>query len=768
MYRSLCIVFVMVNFSFCIKITRQDIIKAREEQCCCGAERCVSHLRLHTAPNQKDVCVRVRLCAVLPLGNETLKINFRNLEAADAYTVLIWKRNHSILWNSTNDEQFCQPHKVKIQIRYKTASQSCWILRYVSGFLTQPGQKVDVSVYRQNEMLTSAEHITPDPVPKANITVDNLAKHFTVRLKADKTLKISLCYNHSNPECEELTYFGLIDPQVNQTVNLSFPYLLPCVCVQLWYTGIDTKRNTQCPLKDTTLPRGGDILSSSSARVLGSVLHWEPVCRSDHSNPTVSLCWLIHEKSTQCVPASNAALLGTNRKYNVSAVDKHPQMCVKFSLNGSYKIFCPFESEDGSEWSATVVPGSLHLHVQLTSNIAASFAAQLCVTERGTCVPQGDVLTHHVDGDGRKAELSVPFSFLSSGLCVQVWHLDLQGRRIICPDYTHRRWGLIIGTVLSLLAVTTLLFCTACYVVKRTMSAWRCAKRRPLLLVCSSDDTAHITAVCSLAFGLQEELSVDIRLAQWAHCRSQSSLTQLGPQPWLYGQCRAVQKAGGIVLIAWSLDAYHAYLRWKKSHSIIKSKWTSKVFNTGIYREVEGWCEDKEKMCYDEEWLKKLRSSSSITAPVLNAALSCLWTGIHSDSHGQGFGLVCFQGLNSSSHIPKHLSCVQKYHLPRDLSSLIHDLDGSRDGIDKSMGNGRCWPRFLSKGLSFFASRQLASRLEVKLPVSDGYNSKNLPQKKKRKKFKQKKCEIKVVASILSTKKSLKKSGAAELLGAHL
>lgn len=49
-----------------------------------------------------------------------------------------------------------------------------------------------------------------DPVPKAEITVDILAKHFTVRVKADNVLKILLCYKHQNKECEQLTYFGLV------------------------------------------------------------------------------------------------------------------------------------------------------------------------------------------------------------------------------------------------------------------------------------------------------------------------------------------------------------------------------------------------------------------------------------------------------------------------------------------------------------------------------------------------------------------------------
>lgn len=265
---------------------------------------------------------------------------------------------------------------------------------------------------------------------------------------------------------------------------------------------------------------------------------------------------------------------------------------------------------------------------------------------------------------------------------------------------------------------------------------------------------------------------MDVRLAQWAHCRSQPSVAQLGPQPWLYGQCQAVQRAGGVILIAWSLDAHHNYLRWRKSHSVLKKNRSSRVCNTAMYSEVEGGCEDRE-MCNDEELIEKPSNPSSITSAVFNAALSCLWTGIHSDSHGQGFGLVYFQSLNTNSHIPKPIRCVQKYCLPRDLSSLVHDLGSSRNGIEKRQGNKQCRPRLISKGLSFFASRQLASRLAVKLPVPNRDGSKNPLSRKikgntKQKTVKQKKKHRKVVSSVLSRNECLKKKSTADLLRANL
>ncbi|XP_058641557.1 uncharacterized protein LOC131546191 isoform X2 [Onychostoma macrolepis] len=747
------VVLLFVSFKWSVSVL--DRVRVRQEWS--GPERELPELRLWTLRWQDllDVCVRVRLSVRPLVANESLLIELSDSETGDSNTLFMWNQSNTLRWISSSGEPLFQPRKAKIQKHVKnvTSHQAFWNVRY-DCFPAQPGSTVSVSVHSHGHVLISTSYLventdTDDPVPKASVTVDEHAKHFTVRMDTDRgEVEMSLCYKNSHAVCEVFDS-DKTDLKV-KTFNLSFPYLIPCVCVQLWFPGTDSRRNTQCPLKERALPHGGDILSSSSVRVRGSVLEWKPLCPADQSDPSVSLCWLIHMQNSYCVPAPNTTLHRTKLQYNVSAVDKHPQMCVKFSLNGSGRVFCPFESEGRSEWSVVVVPGSLHLLLHLSSSIAASFAAQLCTREGETCLSQGNVISRRVDGGATEAELSVPFPFLSSGLCAQVWRLDLHGRRISCPDFAHRRWGLITGTALTLLAAVTVLLCITCYLVKKSTSVWRSAERHPVLLVCSSNDAAHVAAVCSLASGLQGELLMDVRLAQWA-----SSLAHLGPVPWLYGQCQAVQKAGGLVLIAWSPDAQQAFLRQAKSDRVAGSEFSE----TGLYSAVE---EEEQKYC-DGEWMENPVESSSITAPVLNAALSCLWTGIHSDGHGRGFGLVCFQGLNNSSsstYIPKQLRCVPKYCLPKDLSSLLHNLGEPT----RAQGSVRCWPRLLSKALSFFMWRQLAPRLKAGLPApSVPKCSRKSVSGTKRKTWKQKKRRIK---ACLSRKECSKKHSAPELLGA--
>uniref|UniRef100_A0A8C2L7W3 SEFIR domain-containing protein n=1 Tax=Cyprinus carpio TaxID=7962 RepID=A0A8C2L7W3_CYPCA len=514
-------------------------------------ERQLPELRLSTLHLQ-DMCVRVRLSVQTLLVNETLVIKFSDSETGDSDTLLMQIYSNTIRWSRSSGDQL---HTARIQMRELTSHQAFWTVRY-DCFPTQPGSTISVSVHTHSHQLISAHHVVEHTVPKASVTVDEHAKRFTVRMETAQRVRMSLCYKPSHAECFQITHLPETDPTLHPSVDLKLPYLVPCICVQ-------------------------------------------------------------------------------------------------------------------------------------------------------------------------------------------VWRLDLRGRRIICPDFTHRRWGLITGTAVTLLAAVTVLVCIMYYLVKRRTSVWRSAERRPVLLVCSSDDAAHVAAVCSLASGLQGELLMDVRLAQWG-----SSLAQLGPVPWLYGQCQAVQKAGGLVLIAWSPDAHQAFLRRAKSDWVAGSQFSE----TGLYSAAE----EEEQKCCDGEWMEKPVESSSITAPVLDAALCCLWTGLHSDGHARGFGLVCFQGLNnnsSSTYIPKQLRCVPKYCLPKDLSSLIHDLADSWDGSGEAQGSGRCWPRLLSKALSFFMSRQLAPRLEAGLPGPGLPKSSRKSVKSKRKTRRQKKRRSKVVSACLSRQK---------------
>ncbi|KAL0185625.1 hypothetical protein M9458_017295, partial [Cirrhinus mrigala] len=110
---------------------------------------------------------------------------------------------------------------------------------------------------------------------------------------------------------------------------------------------------------------------------------------------------------------------------------------------------------------------------------------------------------------------------------------------------------------------------------------------RPVLLVCSSNDTAHVAAVCGLASGLQGELFMDVRLAHplWL------SWDPVGPP-----------------------DAHQAFLRWRK-------RWVAGS-ETGLYSALE----KKEQMCCDEEWMEKPLPCSPPPSPVCGREYAAITT----------------------------------------------------------------------------------------------------------------------------------------------
>ncbi|KAB5567663.1 hypothetical protein PHYPO_G00235490 [Pangasianodon hypophthalmus] len=670
-----------------------------------------------------DACVHLHL-RIKPLSaNKTLRIEFTELAIRNFRTLLIWRGRHgnnTIRWKHLFDDR-----SRKVRIRNLSSinkhldvrRERVWELQYKC-FMAQVGYTVHVVVYDFNRTLITDSYTVKRPpgvassflpledkVPVYKVTLDISAKRFIVDMEAGQKVNVRLCYENKAVCNGKIS--NMINTDLNRTVTLNFPYLVPCLCVQMYYTAVDARRHTTCPLKDKILPGGGEVLSSSSLQLFGSsLLKWKHLCPSVQFEPAVSLCWQHTRNHSHCVSVQNSTLHMTDLKYNVSDVDKHAHMCLKFVLNGSHQVFCPFSSGDLSEWDVTVVPGSWHLYVRLSSSIPASFAAQLCVEEGGACVVKENVHTVQTEEGARDVELTVPLSFFTSRLCVQVWRSEpaLRGRRIICPDYTHRRWGLIAAASLALLVAITTVGIFTYKLIKRQTSVWRSAERKPVLLVCSSDEISHVSAVCALAYGLQEELRMDVRLAQWAHCSTQTSLAQLGPAPWLYGQCQQVHSVGGMVLIAWSPKAQQTFLTWRERES------SGKV--------------DKEQKDKTEEWRDKqgqsqAESESSITAPVFNASLISMWAGLQSERRGQGFGLVCFRGLSGTRCIPKELRGIRRYCLPRDLSNLIHELDVNVHGPRsraQNMSSWCCWPRLFSKGLSFWLSQRLAQRLDAWLP----------------------------------------------------
>ncbi|KAM6924381.1 uncharacterized protein FYW49_004617 [Xenentodon cancila] len=328
--------------------------------------------------------------------------------------------------------------------------------------------------------------------------------------------------------------------------------------------------------------------------------------------------------------------------------------------------------------------------------------------------------------------ISVPVHNPTEKPCVQVWQSDpyLSGRRILCPNYTHNREGLYAAAALIFVVVVTLLgFFFHCF-IKSVTSGWLII-HKPLLLVCSSDQSSHVSSVCALALMLQRELGATVHTSLWAQSSQRQAGTEagvadLGPIPWLYGQWEAVCKAQGKVLIIWSTEAKKTYENWRKERSNMskneKKMEHCKKEDLKLNGRKLGKCR-KEKvagekgfveLCDDKDWHSQ-KEPSTVIESVFVAALASLEASLQ-ECRSQGVAIVYFQGLCHSKDIPKTLRGVSRYCLPQDFSGLIQEL-GQLKRRTKSGGfRWHCWPRLVSKGLSVWLARKLAQRLQTLLP----------------------------------------------------
>lgn len=259
------------------------------------------------------------------------------------------------------------------------------------------------------------------------------------------------------------------------------------------------------------------------------------------------------------------------------------------------------------------------------------------------------------------------------------------------------------------------------------------------MLVCSSEQAAHIAAVCSLASMLQAELGATVHTALWSQgsqTRAGPGVADLGPLPWLYGQWEAVRRARGKVLIVWSPEATATYAKWseerasvgkragpgeghggarlKRDRTRAKAEEDFQLNGGRTGKRKKEKAEECVKLCDDRD--RTQRQPSAVIAPVFAAALACL-EGALQEGKGQGVALVYFQGLCHRRDIPKTFKGFPRYCLPQDFRGLIQELVGTRGRAESGEpGGARCWPRLVSKVLAMWLAQQLTRRLQTLPP----------------------------------------------------
>ncbi|XP_061838220.1 interleukin-17 receptor E isoform X2 [Nerophis lumbriciformis] len=581
---------------------------------------------------------------------------------------------------------------------HSNGSLTLWELVY-DCVMAEVQHPVTVS-YSTTSMSCSINYTIPDPIPNFHLSVDNASKTFNLTVESEDKVHARWCYKQNAHYCIQGSHSNrtTIDPAQSNSALLRFPYLLPCVCVQVYYTFTDARRKPVCPFHTDTVA-AGDLKIFAS------------------------LCWRHHKQL--CTPLLNSTLTGEEDGrmliFNTSSVDKHPQMCVKFSLQGSNNISCPFQA-NMSSWQARVEPQQYILSVYLTSTVPATFSAQLCILTEKECAPRGHIFSEKAEATW-ETKIRVPLHLIAERPCVQVWQSDpaLNGKRIMCPDYDRIRWGAQAVAILILLGSVAILGLFIHSLTKRGAADWLYIQK-PVLLVCSSEQSAHISAACALASLLQGDLSATVHMALSAQSSQRqagtgTAVADLGPLPWLYGQWEAVREAQGKVLIIWSPEAERTCQKWWERTRHCKDE-ESRV------NRMEDDCkhdarrlgkpkkEDCVRTCKDKECGMQ-DSPSAVIEPVFTAALSCLEGALH-ERKVQEVAFVYFQGLGHSRDFPKIFRDVPRYCIPQDFSGLIQELGGMRRSSTTSWWH--CWPRLVSKGMSVWLVRQLTDKLQTLLP----------------------------------------------------
>lgn len=238
------------------------------------------------------------------------------------------------------------------------------------------------------------------------------------------------------------------------------------------------------------------------------------------------------------------------------------------------------------------------------------------------------------------------------------------------------------------------------------------------MLVSSSDEAAHVSAILALASGLEAELRCSVRLALWDHCTSQDSIAHLGPVPWLHTQCQAVLQTGGVILIAWSSgvslensELYEKYDYEEDRDNILKGEKDTEMHE--VTQKAE--CQKRTLQGCEEQCGEK----TSVTVPVLIATLSCLQAALQSENQRDNFILLYFQRKGygdgkSNGNLPAVLHTLTRFYLPQNLPKLVLELCVSSMGSKAQTENKKIswWLWLGGPWWAHHVSRRLARRLQ--------------------------------------------------------
>ncbi|KAK9405979.1 interleukin-17 receptor E [Crotalus adamanteus] len=485
-----------------------------------------------------------------------------------------------------------------------------------------------------------------------------------IEVSASKAVTVRLCHQLML-ECTELhqSYHQQVLVSKHRPAVLQYEFLLPCLCIEASHNYGDSLRKIVCPFQYQPEAYAADLWSSACFHDFSSSDRTEmAVSLSGRCffQPTVSLCWKENsapEATCQDIPnstipeASKASMpfQGEDTEslalpiaaYIIKSVDVNPQLCFKFSYMNSSHTECPRQTD--TTWNVSLSEKFLQLHLNFRSRTPASFSSALCQPVSSShCRPEPSVYTISHTGGSALGELNLILPWTALTSCVLVWRSDVQfaGKRLLCPDVSQRRWGLLAFAVvlgLGLLALAIFLIHWNMHKLRRDAPGRH--HSCPILLIYSPDSEEHKQLVCSFAALLRSALGCPVLLDLW----ELGHVGRLGILPWVYAQRELVGRKQGQVLLLWSAGSAHAYGLWQGEASSHGRKAPEP---------------------YD----------------LFGAAMACLQSelqGVSGTVQRCDWVIAYFNKLCDRRDIPRALRLLPRYRLPQDLPDLVGVLQGN-------------------------------------------------------------------------------------------
>ncbi|XP_058024687.1 interleukin-17 receptor E isoform X3 [Ahaetulla prasina] len=485
-----------------------------------------------------------------------------------------------------------------------------------------------------------------------------------IEVSAPKAITARLCHKVDRI-CTELhqSFHQQVLVSKHHPAVLPYEFLLPCLCIEASHNHKDSLRKIVCPFQDQPKAYAADLWSSA---------HFHDFSSSDKTemaiflsgrcsfHPTVSLCWKensVPEATCQDIPNSTVPVANKNSMpfefedpdrrtipiatYIIGSVDVNPQLCFKFSYMNTSHTECPHQAD--TTWNVSVSVKFLQLHLNFNSRTPASFSSALCQpVSSSQCQPEPSVYTITHTGGSALGEMNLILPWTVSRSCILVWRSDVQfaGKRLLCPDVSHRRWGLLafaVGLGLGLLALAIFLIHWNTHRLRRDVPCRH--HSRPILLIYSPDSEEHKQLVCSFAALLQSALGCPVLLDLW----ELGHVGRLGILPWVYAQRELVGRKQGQVLLLWSAGSANAYGLWQGEASSPGRKAPEP---------------------YD----------------LFGAAMACLQgelQGTAGTVQRCDWVITYFNKLCDRRDIPRALRLLPRYRLPQDLPDLVGVLQGN-------------------------------------------------------------------------------------------